>query len=90
MKKILVSSAVALALLQGVSFAKTYAKVNGAEVTDRDISALMRVMPGVTFEQLPKEAQTQVVKHVAGGKGKSRAYFYEEQKKRFDKTRSAI
>ena len=61
MKKIFVSSAVALALLQGVSFAKTYAKVNGAEVTDRDISALMRVMPGVTFEQLPKEAQTQVV-----------------------------
>ena len=61
MKKIFVSSAVALALLQGVSFAKTDAKVNGAEVTDRDISALMRVMPGVTFEQLPKEAQTQVV-----------------------------
>ena len=61
MKKIFVSSAVALALLQGVSFAKTYAKVNGAEVTDRDISALMRVMPGVTFEQLPKEAQTQVI-----------------------------
>lgn len=36
-----------------------------------------------------EEVQTQVVKHVAGGKGKSRAYFYEEQKKRFDKTRSA-
>ena len=82
MKKILVSSAVALALLQGVSFAKTYAKVNGAEVTDRDISALMRVMPGVTFEQLPKEAQTQVVNQAN--------YSLSKQKKKKCKTPRSI
>ena len=61
MKKILVSSAVALALLQGVSFAETFAKVNGDEITEKDIAALMRAMPGVSFAQLPQEAKDQVV-----------------------------
>ncbi|TLD85229.1 peptidylprolyl isomerase [Helicobacter sp. MIT 11-5569] len=61
MKKILVSSVVAFALLQGVSFAKTYAKVDGSEVTDRDVAALMRAMPGVAFEQLPQDVKNQII-----------------------------
>ncbi|WP_257534892.1 peptidylprolyl isomerase [Helicobacter winghamensis] len=61
MKKILASSVIAFALLQGASFAKTYAEVNGADITDRDIATLMRAMPGVAFDQLPSEAKTQVI-----------------------------
>ena len=55
------SSVVVFALLQGVSFAKTYAKVNGSEITDKDIIVLMRAIPGVSFEQLPEEARNQVI-----------------------------
>ena len=36
-----------------------------------------------------EEVRTRTIKCVAGGNGKSRVQFYEEQKKRFDKTRSA-
>ena len=61
MKKILLSSAIAFSLLQGVSFAETFAKVNGDEITEKDIAALMRAMPGVSFAQLPQEAKDQVV-----------------------------
>ena len=61
MKKVLASSVIAFALLQGISFAKTYAEVNGSEVTERDIAALMRAMPGVAFDQLPQEAKTQII-----------------------------
>ncbi|MCI5968066.1 peptidylprolyl isomerase [Helicobacter sp.] len=61
MKKILVSSVIAFALLQNASFAKTYAQVNGSDVTDKDIAALMRAMPGVAFDQLPQEAKTQII-----------------------------
>lgn len=61
MKKILVSSMVAFALLQSASFATTYAKVNGVAVTDKDVAALMRTMPGVSFAQLPQEAREQVI-----------------------------
>lgn len=61
MKKILLSSVVAFSLLQGVSFAETFAKVNGDEITEKDIAALMRAMPGVSFAQLPQEAKEQVV-----------------------------
>ncbi|WP_104722106.1 peptidylprolyl isomerase [Helicobacter mesocricetorum] len=61
MKRVVLSSLTALALLQGVSLAKTFAKVNGEEVTDKDIALVMRAMPGVSFEQLPQEAKEQVV-----------------------------
>ncbi|MDY4426441.1 MAG: SurA N-terminal domain-containing protein, partial [Helicobacter sp.] len=61
MKKILLSSAIAFSLLQGVSSAETFAKVNGDEITEKDIAALMRAMPGVSFAQLPQEAKDQVV-----------------------------
>ncbi|MCH5322785.1 MAG: peptidylprolyl isomerase [Helicobacter sp.] len=61
MKKVVLSSIVAFALLQGVSFAKTFAKVNGEEVTEKDIAALMRAMPGVSYEQLPQEAKDQIL-----------------------------
>lgn len=61
MRKILISSAVALALLQGVSFAKDYANVNGKPITEKDIAPLMRSLPGVAFEQLPEDAKGQII-----------------------------
>lgn len=61
MKKILVGSMIAFALLQSGSLAKTYAEVNGSDITDKDISALMRAMPGVAFDQLPQEAKKQII-----------------------------
>ncbi|CAM2798442.1 peptidyl-prolyl cis-trans isomerase [Helicobacter burdigaliensis] len=61
MKKIILGSMVAFALMQGVSYAKTFAKVNGEEITEKDIGILMRGMPGVSYEQLPQEAKTQII-----------------------------
>ena len=61
MKKIVLGSIIAFALTQGFALAQTYAKVNGEAVTERDIGALMRAMPGVSFEQLPQEAKQQVI-----------------------------
>ena len=61
MKKILMGTMVAFALLQGVSFAKDYAKVNGKSITEKDIAPLMRSLPGVAFEQLPEDAKTQII-----------------------------
>lgn len=61
MKKIVLGSIIAFALAQGLSYAQTFAKVNGEEITERDIGALMRAMPGVSFEQLPQEAKEQVI-----------------------------
>ncbi|TLD86735.1 peptidyl-prolyl cis-trans isomerase [Helicobacter sp. MIT 05-5294] len=61
MKKILISSALALALCQSVGFAKNYAEVNGKAVTEKDIAPLMRSLPGVAFEQLPEDAKGQII-----------------------------
>ena len=61
MKKVLVGSVFAFVLLQNVGFAKTYAIVNGSEITERDIAVLMRAMPGVAFEQLPEDVKAQVI-----------------------------
>lgn len=61
MKKILIGSMVAFALLQSASFAKDYAKVNGNAITEKDIAPLMRSLPGVAFEQLPEDAKGQII-----------------------------
>ncbi|MDA3967851.1 MULTISPECIES: peptidylprolyl isomerase [Helicobacter] len=61
MKKAVLSSVLSVALLGGIANAKTFAKVNGDEITEKDVAALMRAMPGVSFEQLPEEMKTQVI-----------------------------
>ncbi len=61
MKKIFVGFVIAFVSLQSVSFGATYAKVNGGEITDKDVAALMRAMPGVAFEHLPEEAKAQII-----------------------------
>ncbi|MDY3112878.1 MAG: peptidyl-prolyl cis-trans isomerase [Helicobacter sp.] len=76
MKKFLVSSAVAFALFQGASLAQTFAKVNGSEITEKDIAHLMRPMPGVSFAQLPENAKGQLVEQAV-----ERRLFIEQAKK---------
>ncbi len=62
MKKLLVSSAVAITLLAASSLsAKTYATVNGQEIGDRDIAAILQVIPGAKFDQMDKAQQTKVI-----------------------------
>ena len=62
MNKYLLSGALALSLLTtSTLFAKTYATVNGVEVGDSDINAILSVIPGANFQGLNKEQQKQVI-----------------------------
>lgn len=51
----------AFLLLGGVSFAKTFATVDGKDITDKDIAMILRAMPGADYNKLPKEVQDQVL-----------------------------
>ena len=60
MKKIIVGSLATLVM--GVSLnAAVYATVNGEEITDKDITSLMRAMPGAKYETLQPEQQKRVI-----------------------------
>lgn len=60
MKKVIIGSLATLAM--GVSLnAAVYATVNGVEVTDKDVSSLLRAMPGAKFETLQPEQQKRVI-----------------------------
>ncbi len=62
MNKNLLLSALALTLVATSTLsAKTYATVNGTEIGDRDITAILSVMPGAKYETLTKEQQKQIV-----------------------------
>jgi parvulin-like peptidyl-prolyl isomerase len=60
MKKIILASIIAA--ICGISLnAAVYATVNGQNVTDQDIKALLRNMRGAAYEQLPPATQKKVV-----------------------------
>lgn len=60
MKKVILGSILSIAM--GVSLnAAVYATVDGVEVTDKDISSLLRAMPGAKFNQLQPDQQKRVV-----------------------------
>ncbi|MFK5882146.1 MAG: peptidylprolyl isomerase [Sulfurospirillum sp.] len=60
MKRVIFGSL--LAMVFGVSLnATVYATVNGHDIKDQDIKALLRTMPGARFEQLPPTTQKKVV-----------------------------
>ncbi len=61
MNKILLSSFVVSILLTTTTFAKTYATVDGKEIGDKDVAAILSVAPGMKFESLPKEQQKKIV-----------------------------
>lgn len=60
MKKIIVGSLATLVM--GVSLnAAVYATVDGVEVTDKDITSLLRAMPGAQYDQLQPDQQQKVI-----------------------------
>ena len=48
-------------LLCGFADAKTFATVDGKDITDKDIAMILRAMPGATYDKLPPEIQQQVL-----------------------------
>ena len=61
MKQTLWMGALSLALLTSTLSAKTFATVNGQNIEDSDIAAILSVVPGATFDKLGKEEQKKVV-----------------------------
>ncbi len=61
MKKIVLAATVAAGLFASALSAKTYATVNGQEITDSDINAIIQVIPGAKFDRLTKQQQKQIV-----------------------------
>ncbi len=61
MNKLLVTTLLASSLITTSLFAKTYATVNGQNIDDTDIKAILAVAPGVKFETLPKDQQKKIV-----------------------------
>lgn len=48
-------------LLGGFAGAKTFATVDGKDITDKDIAMILRAMPGANYDKLPPEIQQQVL-----------------------------
>jgi len=61
MNKYIFSGLVAASLLGSTLFAKTYATVNGQDIDDKDVAAILAVAPGVKFNQLPKDQQKKII-----------------------------
>jgi parvulin-like peptidyl-prolyl isomerase len=61
MRKIILGSLVTTMLLSGSLYAKTYATVNGQEVDDKDVAAILSVAPGIKFDTLPKDQQKKII-----------------------------
>ena len=62
MRKIVKASLVAATLFMASSLsAKTYATVNGQEITEKDVGAILQVIPGAKFNKMTKAQQKQIV-----------------------------
>lgn len=61
MKKIVLASVAAATLLTSALSAKTYATVNNQEITDKDVAAILQVIPGAQFDKMNKEQQKQII-----------------------------
>ncbi|MCH9813198.1 MAG: peptidylprolyl isomerase, partial [Epsilonproteobacteria bacterium] len=61
MKKYILSSMVAVSLLASTIHAKTYATVNGSDITEKEIGAILQVIPGANFAQMTKEQQKKII-----------------------------
>jgi parvulin-like peptidyl-prolyl isomerase len=61
MKKIVLAATVAATLFTSALSAKTYATVNGQNITDQDINAIIQVIPGAKFDRLTKQQQKQII-----------------------------
>ncbi len=60
-KQFCLGGMVVAVLIGGYIHAKTFAIVDGVEITDKDIAMILRAMPGATYDKLPEEVQKQVL-----------------------------
>lgn len=60
MKKAIIGSLATIAMSVSLS-AAVYATVDGVEVTDKDVTSLLRAMPGAQYNQLAPEQQKRVI-----------------------------
>jgi len=91
MKKIILGSLATMAL--GVSLnAAVYATVDGAEITDKDVTSLLRAMPGAKYDQLQPEQQKRVIEQAIERKLLATAAFKDgiEKDEEFKKTLASI
>ena len=65
MKKFAIATAVAAAIFGSALQAKTYATVNGQEITDKDLKAILKVIPGAQFDKLTKEQQNKIIEQAS-------------------------
>ncbi len=62
MKRVLLGTALAVTMMTTTALqAKTYATVNGQAITDRDIAAILQVIPGARFNQLSPKQRKKIV-----------------------------
>jgi parvulin-like peptidyl-prolyl isomerase len=61
MKKYLVSSMIVVSLLATAVSAKTHATVDGTDITDRDLAAILQVIPGANFAKMTKDQQKKII-----------------------------
>jgi len=61
MNKYFINAVVAISLFASTVGAKTFATVNGSDITDKEIGAILQVIPGANYEQMTDEQQKQVV-----------------------------
>lgn len=61
MKKYLIGSIVAVTILASSIHAKTFATVNGNDITEREVGAILQVIPGANFAQMTKEQKDKII-----------------------------
>lgn len=91
MKKIILGS-LATAVLGMSLNAAVYATVDGMEVTDKDVTSLLRAMPGAKYEQLQPEQQKKVIDQAIERKLLAKEAFKEgiEKDAEFKKTLASL
>jgi parvulin-like peptidyl-prolyl isomerase len=61
MRRYLIGSMVAVSLFVSTVQAKTFATVNGSDITEREIGAILQVIPGANFAQMTKEQKKKII-----------------------------
>jgi parvulin-like peptidyl-prolyl isomerase len=61
MKRYIIGSMVAVSLFVSAANAKTYATVNGSDITDKDIGAILQVIPGANFAKMTKDQKKKII-----------------------------
>lgn len=61
MKRYFIGSMIAVSILASSVSAKTYATVNGSDITDREIAGILQVIPGANFAQMTDDQKKKII-----------------------------